>query len=259
MAPWISGFFPKHRIYVEPFGGGASVLLRKERSYNEVYNDLDNELVNLFRVLRSDQAGALIAQLRLTSYAREERRLALEKTDDPVERARRLIVRSHMSHGTGAARIDRPTGFRVDGSSSSTDVAGEWARLPAAITAIVERLRGVAIEQRPAIELLSAFDTSKALIYLDPPYLPCQRSKKTCRGERYHAYQHEMTEDEHRELLNRARTSSAMIVLSGYPSELYDKSLEGWSRHVKPSRAHRNAPRTEAIWLNPACREALDA
>lgn len=83
LAPWIIEHFPPHRIYVEPFGGAASVLLRKARAYNEIYNDLDGELVNLFRVLRGEHAGELLAQLRLTPYARAEYDLALEPAGDP--------------------------------------------------------------------------------------------------------------------------------------------------------------------------------
>lgn len=253
LAPWIVSHFPDHRVYLEPFGGAGSVLLHKPRAYNEIYNDLDGELVNLFRVLRGEDAPDLLRQLALTPYSREEYLAAFEPAEDPVERARRTVVRSHMAHGTGGARMDRPTGFRTDGITATTNVAGEWADLPEALQAIVERIRGVNIEQRPAIELIQKFSASAALIYLDPPYLPATRSTKSRKpGERYHTYAFEMVDDDHRELLAACRDSKAMIILSGYPDPLYDEELPGWSRRQIAARAHRNSPRTECIWINPA-------
>jgi DNA adenine methylase len=161
LAPWIVSHFPEHRIYLEPFGGSASVLLHKPRAYNEIYNDLDGELVNLFQVLRGDRAPELLEALRLTPYARAEYWAAFKPTAEPVERARRTIVRSHLAHGTGGARMDRPTGFRTDGTSATTNVAGEWADLPDALHAVVERMRGVNIEARPALELIEKFNDPK--------------------------------------------------------------------------------------------------
>ena len=259
LAPWIVSHFPSHEVYLEPFGGAASVLLHKPRAYNEIYNDLDGELVNLFRVLRSAEAPELLRLLHLTPYAEEEYWAAFEHTDEPVERARRTIVRSHLAHGTGGARMDRPTGFRIDGASATTNVAGEWADLPAAVAEIVERIRGVNIRQKPAMELIERFDDPKVLIYLDPPYLPATRSTKSRKpGERYHTYAVEMTDADHFELLERIRESSAMIVLSGYPDERYDQRLPGWTRRQVAARAHRNSPRTECLWLNPAVVNRLE-
>lgn len=260
LAPWIVSHFPDHRVYLEPFGGAGSVLLHKPRAYNEIYNDLDGELVNLFRVLRGEGAPELLKQLALTPYSREEYWAAFELAEDPVERARRTVVRSHMAHGTGGARMDRPTGFRTDGITATTNVAGEWADLPDALQAIVERIRGVNIEQRPAIELIQKFSAEGVLIYLDPPYLPATRSTKSRKpGERYHTYAFEMVDDDHRELLAACRESNAMIILSGYPDPLYDVELPGWSRRQIAARAHRNSPRTECIWINPPAEAAMHA
>lgn len=258
LAPVIVSHFPPHRLYAELYGGGGSVLWHKPRSYNEVYNDLDGELVNLFRVLRSDDAPELLRQLTLTPYAREEYWAAFEPTEDPIERARRTVVRSHMGHGTSGARLDRPTGFRSDGTSGTTNVAGEWAELPAALNFIVDRIRGVSIEQKPALELLARYDDPSVLIYLDPPYLPATRSTKSRKpGERYHTYAFELTEADHEELLAAVQRSRAMIVLSGYPHPLYDAALDGWTRREVEARAHRNSPRTEVLWINPPAAEAL--
>lgn len=260
LAPWIVSHFPPHRIYVEPFGGAASVLLHKQRSYNEIYNDLDGELVNLFRVLRSDRAPELVEAIRLTPFGREEYQAAFEPAACPVERARRAIVRSHMGHGTGGARIDRPTGARIDGISGTTNVAGEWADFPVALSAVIDRLRGVNIEQRSALDLVRYYDAPHVLLYLDPPYLPDTRSNKSRKqGEKYHTYAHELTRDDHVALLDAVRASKSMVIISGYPDGLYDEMLVGWRRIETAARAHRNSPRTEVIWLNQAVVSALGA
>lgn len=260
LAPWIIAHLPPHDIYVEPYGGAASVLLRKPRAYNEVYNDLDGELVNLFSVLRGPRSTDLLRALHLTPYARAEYRAAFAASADPVERARRTIIRSHLGHGTGGARIDRATGFRSDGRSASTNVGGEWAEYPDAMLAVVQRLRGVVIEQVPALDLIRRYDTPRALLYLDPPYLPSTRSAKSrTAGEKYHTYAHELTASDHQELLAVVRESSAMIVLSGYPDPVYDAALAGWQRREIAARAHRNSPRREVIWINPAAAAALPA
>lgn len=257
LAPQIIAHMPPHRIYVEPFGGGGSVLLRKPRAYNETYNDLDGEVVNLFRVLRSSDAPELLRQLALTPYSEEEYEAAREICEEPVERARRALVRSHLAHGTGGARIDRPTGFRSDGVSGTTNVAGEWATFPEALLAVIARLQGVAIRQAPALELIERFDSPNVLFYLDPPYLPATRSTKSRKpGEKYHTYAHEMTDADHVELLDRIARSSAMILLSGYPDARYDTALSSWSRFEMSARAHRNSPRTEVLWVNPAAASA---
>lgn len=252
LAPWIIEHFPPHRIYVEPFGGAASVLLRKERSYNEIYNDLDGELVNLFRVLRSDRSEELLTKLSLTPYAFAEYQLALAPAGDPVERARRMIVRSHMAHGTSGARLDRATGFRCDGRSGTTNVAGEWADFPECLRAVVARIRGVSLQSKPALDLISMYDTPNALLYLDPPYLPSTRSSKARKSEGYHTYAHELTIEDHFAMLDAIKMSSAMIILSGYPDALYDDALSGWRRVERQALAHRNSPRTEVLWINPA-------
>lgn len=140
LAPWIHGFFPPHRVYVEPFGGGASVMLRKSRSYGEIYNDLDVEVVNLFRVLQSARAAELHYKLTMTPFARDEFDLAYEIADDDVERARRLIIRSFM--GFGSNGHSRVTGFRANSNRSGTTPAHDWANYAAALPKLIERMSG---------------------------------------------------------------------------------------------------------------------
>ena len=254
LAPWIISHFPDHRVYVEPFGGAASVLLRKERSYAEVYSDLDGEAVNLFRVLR-DEASAhrLREMLRLTPFARTEFEDAVAGTgsDDPIEKARRLIVRSYM--GFGADAHQNNSGFRSNSNRSGTSPAHDWANYPDAMDAFVERLQGVVVECRPATKVMEQHDGTDTLHYVDPPYLPETRSTKAMRGGlRYHAYAHEMTDDDHRELLGFLKSLAGMVVLSGYPSALYDDALSGWERAERRALADGARERTEVLWLNQA-------
>lgn len=259
LAPWIIEHFPAHRLYVEPFGGAASVLLRKPRAFSEVYNDMDEEVVNLFTVLRDPaQASKLIEAVTLTPYARTEYEGAFHTTADPVERARRLVVRSYMGHGSNASNINRNTGFRaalVNGDRALP--ALDWSSLPPALAQVAGRFVGVVVERRPALQVIDRYDVPDALIYADPPYLHETRSGKRRGGELYCAYPVEMTDADHEELIDRLQACEAMVVLSGYPNEMYERL--GWLRKERDTHADGARDRTEALWLNPACVAALEA
>lgn len=256
LAPWLLEHLPPHEIYVEAFGGGAALLLRKPRSRTEVYNDVDQQLVNLFRLLRSTTAPEFIRRVSLTPYARDEYDAAHEPADDTIEQARCLLVRSHMGHGSRGTTSPSPSGFRQDGTTGSTRVAGEWADMPAALQAIVERLRGVTIDNRPAAEVLAYWDAPNVLHYLDPPYMPETRSVRARQPAGYHSYTHELTVDDHLALLEQARGLRAMVAISGYATPLYDDALQDWERLEVVTRAHRNTKRTEVLWLNAAAAAA---
>ncbi len=199
LAPWIIGHFPAHRVYVEPFGGGASVLLRKPRVYAEVYNDLYEDVVGLFRVLRDPEAAMkLLELLELTPFSRTEFLEASNPSPDPVENARRFIIRSHMGFGASRTPQDQ-TGFRANSNRSGTTPAHDWVKYPAAIKGVTDRLQGVVIESRPASECMEAHDSTTTLHYVDPPYVHSTRSK----GNPYctkHKYAFEMSDQDHRDL-----------------------------------------------------------
>jgi DNA adenine methylase len=258
LAPWIVGHFPAHRIYVEPYGGAASVLLRKDRAYAEIYNDLDGAVVTLFRVLRDPvQAAELIRRLELTPFARAEFEAAYLATDDPIETARRLCIRSFMGFGSDGHNPATRTGFRANSNRSGTTPGHDWAHYPAALARVAARVAarvgGLVIECRPAIEVMRAHDGPETLHYVDPPYLPATRSAKSRRGGgKYHAYAHEMTAADHGALLACLRDLRGMVVLSGYPSAAYDGALPGWRRVVIAALADGARARTECLWLNPA-------
>lgn len=260
LAPWLLLFFPPHRVYVEPFGGGASVLLRKDRSYGEIYNDLDGEVVNVFRVLR-DRGDELLHALTLTPFARSEFGLSYAPAEDPVEQARRTIVRSFQGFGSAAATGER-SGFRANSNRSGTTPAHDWANLAEALPALVERLRGVVIENRDALAVAAHHDASTTLHYFDPPYVHSTRSGKV-RGTATKgrasgkAYRHEMDDDAHRAFALLAHSLEGMVVVSGYPSALYEQLFAGWERFERLCFADGARSRTEVVWLNPACTCAL--
>lgn len=250
LAPWIISHFPPHRVYTEAFGGAASVLLRKPRSYAEVYNDLDGEVVNLFRVLQdSARAERLTNLLRMTPFAREEFELAYERSSDPVERARRIIIVSLMGFGSNGHNTEVRTGFRANSNRSGTIPAHDWANYPDALPAIVERLRGVVVEKRPAAEVIAQHDGPETLHFVDPPYLHSTRD----RGGRQRDYRHEMTDADHRRLAALLRSVRGRVILSGYPSPLYDEELyQDWHRVQREALADGARPRTEVLWINEA-------
>lgn len=264
LARWIIQHFPPHQTYVEPYGGAASVLLRKPRSYAEVYNDLDGDAVNLFRVLRDqDQAKKLIEMVRLTPFARDEFVQSYQEAGDPIEQARRLIARSFMGFGSDGHNRNVKTGFRANSSRSGTTPAHDWANYPDAMTAIIERLRGVVIENRPAQIVCQKHDGQNTLHYLDPPYWPETRSKKSRRYESgtglYHAYTHEMTPEDHLAMLAWAKKLNGMVVISGYHCAEYDAALKGWSRFDKAALADGARERIEVLWINPQTASRLNA
>lgn len=241
LAPWIISHFPAHRCYTEAFGGGASVLLRKEPSYAEVYNDLDREIVNLFRVARQ-QGPELQRLLELTPFCREEFAESYNRSVCPLEQARRTLVRSFMGFGSNAH--NRLTGFRSNSNRSGTTPARDWRNYPEAFAAIIDRLRGVVIENRDARAVMSAHDAPTTLHYADPPYVAATRDK----GK---DYAHEMNDAQHGELCRFLEGLEGMVIVSGYPSPLYDNlySSEQWTRVQRESHADGAAKRIEVLWM----------
>ncbi len=172
LAPWIIEQMPEHVCYVEPFGGAAGVLLQKPRSYSEVYNDLDGEVVNLFRVLRNPELNQRLQDAcRLTPYSRDEFCHAQEPATDSVERARRMVVRACMGFGS-AAGIGGNSGFRGDSKRKYATAAHLWERYPENLAALCQRLQGVIIENKDALSVMRAHDAETTLHYIDPPYVP---------------------------------------------------------------------------------------
>lgn len=247
IADWITSHFPPHRVYVEAFGGSASVLLRKARATHEIYNDIDGRLANLFRVAR-DRGAELAAAIELTPFSREEFLGAAAPCDDPLEQARRTVVRSFMGRSSNALG-GTGTGFRARNHNRTTSPAMDWRRWPGALAATVDRLRGVTIESRDALRLIAEYDTPDTLHYVDPPYPRCAR-------DRGRDYRHEMDDAAHGRLAAALNSARGMVVLSGYDCPLYRDLYEGWVTVSARAWADNGSPRTETLWLRN-CAEAL--
>lgn len=257
LARRIVACFPLHQTYVEPFGGAASVLLNKGPSPVEVYNDLDERITRLFRVLR-DRGEQLRNLLALTPYSEVEFDDAVDPTDDELEQARRDFVRWRASIG-GRGEDFSFTLHRVRRGMADV-VSAYLSAIDDELPKIVQRLRSVQILCRPALNVIRDWDSSGTLFYCDPPYLPATRAEPTRA-----AYAVDMTERDHRQLAEQLNQCEGKVILSGYPSALYDELYRGW-RVVQFDIANHaagapvKARETECLWMNwgqqelPCCR-----
>jgi DNA adenine methylase len=251
LGKWIISYFPAHRVYVEPFGGGASVLLQKRRSYAEVYNDLWDVVVNVFTVMRdAEKAEQLKKALELTPFSRSEFNSAFghkPKSMGDVEAARLAILRSFAGFGSASTNGEYATGFRCNSNRSGTTPAHDWVNYPSHIDAFVERLKGVVIENRPAIEVIEQHDTRQTLFYVDPPYPLSTRN--VARGNA--VYVCDLSDDEHRKLASILHSVKGVVLLSGYHCDLYDQELyRDWFRVERRHLADGAQERTECLWMN---------
>lgn len=248
LAQWIIKHFPAHKHYVEPFGGAGNVLLVKEPSRLETYNDLNNQIVNFFRMLRT-RPDELIEQINLTPWARKEYVSCLDEIEDEsaLESARRVFWRLWMSF-SGQYNTARGSWRRAtDGRRSlRTDIRREN------LIAASERLLPVQIENRDAFRLIRELDTPQTLFYLDPPYVFSTRTTSK-------AYSHEMADEKHREFAGLLHGLKGYVVLSGYPSKIYEELFEskGWMRIDKEACVLGGSKKIESLWLSPRTSAAL--
>lgn len=241
LSDWIISFFPKHHSYLEPFFGSGAVLFNKPRSNIETVNDLDGNVVNLFEWIKRNPER-LAHEIYFTPYARQIYEEAFfEIPEDSFQRAVNFYVRLNMGHGF------RTTGEKVGWKN---DVQGrekayasqDWTHLPEKIYQAAERLRGVQIDNRPAVELIERFNYENVLIYCDPPYM-----LKTRHGKQYRC---EMDDLEHRKLLEVLLNHKGAVVISGYDTDLYRDMLKGWRYYDNISYSQVCSKKKEVIWLN---------
>lgn len=227
--------------------------MQKPRSYAEVYNDLDGDIVNLFRVLQDQNSrSTLVERLVFTPYSRDVFELSWVTSAEPIERARRTIIRAQMGFGSAGA-TKGVTCFRINTKRQYGTAQSLWAAYPEQLAEVGQRLGGVLIENRPAIEVIKAHDRLQKLHYVDPACVDDTRYKGASSGW---YYKHEMDDAVHRDPLGVLLELDGMVVLSGYPSDLYVELLPSWTSYSTSARisaGRGTANRIECIWLNPAC------
>jgi len=245
LARRIIALFPPHHTYVEPFGGAASVLLNKPPSPVEVYNDIDERITRLFRVLR-DHPEEFLKKLALTPYSEREWCECDHPSEDEIEQARRDFVRWRQSIG-GRGQAFSYTLHRVRRRMADV-VSGFLSAIDEELPVIVERLRRVQIMCRDALWVIKSWDSPETLFYCDPPYYPDAVTRPD-------VYRHSMSPQEHKNLLELLCTCQGKVILSGYPNALYDGILRKWRRLVfdMPNHAAGGSKKnrcSEVVWLN---------
>jgi DNA adenine methylase len=249
MVRHILPLLPAHHTFVETHGGSAAVLLNKPPSPVEVYNDIDGDLTNLFRVVR-DHGEAFRRALSLTPYSEAEfdRVMAEDHHEqaDPVERARRLFVKLRMSMG-GAGKSFAYTLHRVRRGMADV-VSGYLSSIDEHLPAVIERLRTVQILNRPAEEVIPKWDGPDTVTYMDPPY--AHESRQTT-----DLYRFEMSDEDHVRLAEVAHACKGKVLVSGYDCPLYRKLYGDWravrvemANHAAGGKTKRRM--TEVVWLN---------
>lgn len=248
IANWIVSHIPEHHSYVEPFFGSGAVLFNKVPSAIETINDLDWDVCNLYHCIRKD-SQRLASIVAMTPYSRSEYddTFKLDMDDlmcniDPFKKAVRFLIQCWQGHGF------RTNGYKVGWKN---DVQGRenmyavynWYRLPEWIIGIVDRLKQVQIENRPATEVIKRFWYPNVFLYLDPPYVLGTRTAKQ--------YKHEMTDQDHVELLELILQFPGKVMISGYENDLYNRYLCEWiKKSAKGYAEYYGANRQEVVWMN---------
>jgi DNA adenine methylase len=239
IAGTIASYFGDHYHYVEPYFGSGAVFFTKDPSPHEFLNDSNHLVVNLFRVLRS-QTDDLRWALETTPWSREEYAHSHEVTGEPLEDARRFVVRIWQAH---ASDLAKKTGWKNRGAKQrARGMSVRWQSVPSELAEVAWRLQDAEIECRPALEVIERFSVPDCLIYADPPYLPSTRTQEM--------YAKEMTEAEHMEMLEALDAHPGPVVLSGYDNELYNERLAQWEQvSLKPPKVEKAAVRVERLWV----------
>ena len=248
---WLLPLLPRVHHYCEPFSGSAAVILNREPSPVETYNDIDGEVVNFFRVLR-DQGPEIERAIALTPFSREEFYHAVSDTLDGVsklERARRFYVRARQTR-TGLAQtgtLGRWANCKHTSRAGMSGAVSRWLGGIEALGDISHRLMRVQIENRPAIDVIKLYDSRTTLFYCDPPYL------HTTRGDSK-AYKFEMNESDHIALADSLKKCQGKVAVSGYHSSLYDSLFKDWRRFDASEKTIHSTKKTrqECVWMNYA-------
>lgn len=245
LAEFIIAQMPEHKVYLEPYFGSGAVLFNKEPTGIETINDIDGNVVNLFRVIR-DRPDELARLIEFTPWARDEYLQSYELTGDSIEDARRFLVRCWQAFAT---RTGYKTGWRHSAQGLCPNMPEQWTKVPSRVKEVAERLKHVQIENMDAVELIKKYNHETVLIYADPPYTLDTRASKI--------YAHDITETDHVRLLEVLKKHKGPVILSGYENPLYSEYLGDWRIVRKNMATEKGQSKTEVLWMNfePAVRQ----
>lgn len=246
---WLLPLLPKSTHYCEPFGGSGAVLLNREVSPVETFNDLDGEIVNFFQVLR-DKKEELLEAIGLTPFSREEFELAINQEENKisdVERARRFFICARQVR-TGLAQTASTGRWAYCVLTSRAGMAGavsRWLGSVEGLAEIAQRLLRVQIENSLALEVIERYDSEETLFYCDPPYPHDSRGDKN-------AYEYEMTDEDHKELAKLLHSIQGKVAVSGYRCELMENLYGDWKSVEAPQKMCHSIKkmRQEVLWMN---------
>ena len=241
IADWVISFFPEHHSYLEPFFGSGAVLFNKPRSHIETINDLDGNVVNLFEWIKKDPEK-LAHEIYWTPYARQAYEDAFARVPESnLQQAVDFYIKLNM--GRGFRTNGEKVGWKNDVQGRARAYAAmDWKSLPGKIMEAAERLRGVQIENRPAVDVIQRFNFPKVLIYLDPPYVLSTRHGKQ--------YKCEMDNKDQGELLDVALAHKGPLLISGYDNEIYNGRLQGWHKEEIICYSQISSKKKECLWMN---------
>ena len=247
---WLLPQLPECLHYCEPFAGSGAVLLNREPSPVETYNDIDGEVVNFFKVLREEK-DALIEQIALTPFSREEFGIACELIPNltNLERARRFYIRARQVR-TGLAQtasIGRWANCKNTSRAGMSGVVSRWLGGVKQLDFIAERLLRVQIENRPAIDVIKLYDSQETLFYCDPPYI------HETRGDTK-SYGFEMDDYDHKELAIILNSIEGFVAISNYECGLMEElyPVHKWTKFYSSAKTIHSTKdvRQEVLWVN---------
>lgn len=271
LAKWIISHFPPHLHYVEPYFGGGAVLLARDpkrdwlaghpdcktrvdgrpfaehRGGSEVVNDIHGELTNFWRTLQDPELfERLRRRLEATPFSQVEWDASFEPGGDDVERASKLFIRIRQSRQ--ALGEDFATLSRNRTRGCRNEQANAWLSAIEGLPEVHARLMGVVILNLDALDVIRSQDGPLTLFYCDPTYIHETRTARDC-------YEHEMTEEDHRRLLETLRSVQGKVILSGYHNPLYDRTLADWRTAEKiidnkSGGGKTKQKRIEVLWMN---------
>lgn len=245
-AEWIISNFPANyekMTYLEPFFGSGAIFFNKKRSMIETINDLDGNVVNLFKQIR-DNPEDLSRVIEFTPWSRDEYKKSYELTGNALEDARRFMVRCWQAIGTKTSDI---SGWSNNIKPIDSGLS-RWSRLHEEILRTAKRLSNkdlnlVQIENQPAVELIKRYNRKEVLVYLDPPYVLATRKSGRI-------YKHEMSNEQHIELLDTIINHKGKVIISGYDNEIYREYLRDWRRETRLTSTEMGGKGIEVIWMN---------